>query len=128
MINGSEIHFESVKNIDSCVLATESALTQSVRLYGLPGHIPTLWHSKGITNGLLTINVLGKKDFKVEILLIWNQNWPTKSKTRTTNLRAGPNRTLNRSSESERIFHESIWFWIKSSWITPETSKTLALF
>lgn len=50
-------------------MATESALTQSVRLYGLPGHIPTLWHSKGITDGLLAINVLGKKTSKWKFYL-----------------------------------------------------------
>lgn len=80
-ISGSEIHFESVKNIDRCILAIEYALTESIKLCGWPGQIPKLWHNKGITDGLLAINVLGeKKDFKVEILFIWTQNRQTNKK------------------------------------------------
>lgn len=107
-ISGSEIHFESVKNIDRCILAIEYALTESIKLCGWPGQIPKLWHNKGITDGLLAINVLGgKKTSKWKFYLFGPKtDKQTKSKTRNTNLRAGPNRTLNRSSESERIFHE----------------------
>lgn len=45
-----------------------------------------------------------KKDCNLEIVCIWSQS---KKKTRDSNVRAGSNGTLNKSSKSEKRFHVS---------------------
>ena len=71
--------------------------------------------------------IIQKKDPKLEILLIWSKKKKRKE-TRNLNLRTGPIGELKKRSRNESRFHVSILFEVKTSGITPITSKTLALF